>query len=128
MTPYKWINGKALRLLHEESLATFGGRRGMRDESLFESALARPETLLHYNESVDIADLAAGYAYGLAKNHPFVDGNKRIAFLSVGLFLRLNGHRLTATPAEAIKAVLALASADISEKEFAGWIRQNMSP
>lgn len=124
---YCWIDPHALRLLHEESLAVFGGSRGMRDEGLFESALMRPRNVALYNEDADIADLAASYAHGLAKNHPFVDGNKRAAFLSVGLFLGVNGYRLTATPVDAIHAVLGLASGEMSEEDFARWIRGNVA-
>ncbi len=113
-------------MLHEESLSIHGGGRGVRDEGLFESAIMRPQNLIKYNEKADIADLAASYAYGLAKNHPFVDGNKRAAFLSIGLFLGINGYRLTAKPVAAIQAILALASGDMREDELAHWIRQNM--
>ena len=113
-------------MLHEESLASFGGSRGMRDEGLFESALARPQNHAHYNETADISELAASYAYGLAKNHPFVDGNKRAAFLSIGLFLGINGHRLTASPVAAIKAIIALAAGDLSEEELALWIKDHI--
>ena len=82
MSDYKWIDVRALKMLHEESLSIHGGGRGVRDEGLFESAIMLPQNLIQYNEKADIADLAASYAYGLAKNHPFVDGNKRAAFLS----------------------------------------------
>ena len=81
-------------LLHEESLAEFGGARGLRDEGFLDSALARPENTRAYNPQSTVADLAASYAYGLAKNHAVVDGNKRAAFLSIGLFLAINGYRL----------------------------------
>lgn len=127
MTQYNWISPKALFLLHEESLTTHGGSGGIRDEGLFESALMRPQNLALYNENSDIADLAASYAYGLAKNHPFVDGNKRAAFLSVGLFLGLNGYRLVVDPVEAIHAVLQVASGEMSEEVFASWIRDKIS-
>ena len=128
MTSYNWIDPKALRMLHEESLALHGGSSGVRDEGLFESAMARPQNLAHYNENSDIAELAASYCYGLAKNHPFIDGNKRVAFLSVGIFLAINGYRLKVTPADAIQAVLGLASSEISEEAFASWIRDHIKP
>lgn len=96
----------------------------MRDEGLLESALARPENLAAY-EDPDIASLAAAYGVGLAKNHPFVDGNKRAAFVSVGLFLALNGYRLCASQLEATKTMLAVAAGQMSEPEFAEWIRRN---
>ena len=96
----------------------------MRDEGLFESALARPEHLAAY-ERPDIASLAAAYGAGLAKNHPFVDGDKRAAFLAVGMFLALNGHRLCASQIEATKAMLAVAAGEMNEPDFAVWIREN---
>ncbi len=103
-----------------------GGASGLRDEGLLESALARAAHLAAYGDP-DLAALAACYAYGLAKNHPFVDGNKRAAFLSVGLFLGLNGHRLTASQAEATVAIFGLASRDIDEATFAAWLRERMA-
>ena len=96
----------------------------MRDEGLLDSALARPQNLAAYKE-VDIAALAAAYCFGIAKNHPFVDGNKRAAFLAAGLFLLLNGTKLTASQAGATHAVLDVAAGKISEAQFAEWIRQN---
>ena len=121
-----WINKKALQLLHEESLATHGGASGMRDEGLLDSALARPENLFAYGQTNDVAALAASYAFGLAKNHAFVDGNKRVAFLSIGLFLALNGHKLAADQVDAINTILALASGELEEEQLATWIRENM--
>ncbi len=97
---WRWVDRKALELLHDESLAEHGGAPGLRDEGLLESALARPLNLAAYGRP-DIADLAAAHGVGLAKNHPFVDGNKRVAFLAVGMFLALNGRRLVATQADA---------------------------
>lgn len=111
-------------LLHDESLAEHGGAAGMRDEGLFESALARPEHLAAY-EHPDAASLAAAHGAGLAKNHPFVDGNKRVAFLAVGLLLALNGYRLCASQIDATQAMLAVAAGEMSELDFAAWIRQN---
>lgn len=121
-----WISKKALLLLHEESLAAFGGARGLRDEGLLDSASARPRNTHAYNPNSTIAALAAACAFGLAKNHAFIDGNKRAAFLSIGLFLAINGHRLTADPLDAIQTILALASGDISEPALAQWIHANM--
>lgn len=122
---WRWITRMGLLRLHEMSLAQFGGAAGLRDEGLLESAMDRAKNLAHYSEP-DIADLAAAYGYGLAKNHAFVDGNKRAAFLAVGLFLRLNGQMLTATQPDATQSVLALASGDLSEPDFADWLRRNM--
>ncbi len=120
---WRWIDKGALILLHDESLAEHGGRAGLRDEGLLESALNKPLNLLAYGEP-DLAELAASYATGLAKNHPFVDGNKRAAFLAVGMFLYLNGYRLQATQADATLTVLGLAAGDISEAAFAEWLRR----
>jgi death-on-curing protein len=118
----RWIDKRALALLHAECLAEHGGLEGMRDEGLLESALARREHLFAYEESADLPRLAAAYGVGIAKNHPFADGNKRAAFLSVGLFLALNGRRLVADKTEAIEVVLAIAAGDLSEADFAAWI------
>jgi death-on-curing protein len=122
---WRWIDRRALLLLHGESLAEHGGAAGMRDEGLLDSALARPQNLCAYGQP-DIADLAAAYAFGVARNHPFVDGNKRAAFLCVGMFLFLNGHRLRATQAEATLAMLALAAGELEEAEFAAWLREHL--
>jgi death-on-curing protein len=119
---WRWIDRQALVLLHDESLAEHGGSPGLRDEGLLESALARPKNLAAYG-APDLADLAAAYGVGLAKNHPFIDGNKRAAFLAVGLFLALNGHRLAATQLEATMTMLGVAAGDIDEAAFAAWIR-----
>ena len=121
----RWISKRALLLLHDESLAQHGGASGIRDDGLLESALARPENLLAYG-SPDIVELAASYAYGLAKNHPFVDGNKRAAFLATGLFLALNGQRLVVAQAEAAVMVLDLAAGEITEAAFADWLRAHL--
>ena len=122
----RWISRTALLLLHEESLATFGGAEGMRDEGLFDSALARPRNKHSYNPESTLADLAAAYGIGLAKNHAFVDGNKRVAFLAIGLFLAINGHRLHADQVDAIRTMLAVAAGDLDEKALATWIRNKM--
>lgn len=128
MADYQWIDPRVLLMLHEESVAEHGGGRGVRDVGLLESALMRPQNLAAYNPDAGIAELAASYAYGLAKNHPFVDGNKRAAFLSVGVFLGINGFTLTASPVDAIQAVLALAGGDMVEEEFAVWLKANKAP
>jgi death-on-curing protein len=117
-----WIDKRALLLLHEESLATFGGARGMRDDGLLDSALARPRNQFLYEKSVGLAPLAAAYGYGIAKNHAFVDGNKRAAFLAIGLFLAINGKRLRVPQVEAIQTILALAAGELGEDALAKWI------
>ncbi|MDT7835835.1 type II toxin-antitoxin system death-on-curing family toxin [Aquabacterium sp. OR-4] len=128
-TSRRWIDRRLLALLHDESLAMHGGASGLRDEGLLDSALARPANLATYGDPPpDLAALTACYAYGLAKNHPFVDGNKRAAFLSVGLFLGLNGHRLTASQAEATVAMFGLAGGEWDEPTFAAWLREHIAP
>ena len=125
---WRWVSKQALVLLHGESLATHGGREGMRDEGLLESALMRPQNIVAYADAdnpPDAAALAASYGVGLAKNHPFVDGNKRAAFLAVGLFLYLNGLRLQATQTDATLTMLAVAAGDITEEAFAAWLREH---
>ncbi len=121
----RWISKKALLLLHEESLSEFGGARGLRDEGLLESALARPRNTHAYNPAATLAELAAAYCYGIAKNHAFVDGNKRAAFLSAGLFLAINGYRLAASQVDAIETMLGVAAGRVSEPELAVWIARN---
>ena len=128
---WRWITKQALVLLHDESLATHGGSQGMRDEGLLDSALMRPQNILAYADAdklPDVAVLAASYGVGIAKNHPFIDGNKRAAFLSVGLFLYLNGLRLQASQAEATATMLAVAAGDMSEEAFANWLCEHSVP
>ena len=124
MADWKWVDKQLLMMLHDESLSMHGGASGVRDAALLDSALNRAVNLANY-ENPDYADLAAAYGFGLAKNHAFVDGNKRAAFLSVGLFLQLNGWRLNATQVDATLAMLGLAAGEMTEIEFAAWIRNN---
>jgi len=123
----RWISRRALLLLHAESLAEHGGLPGTRDEGLLDSALARPRNHFAYKKKCDLADLAGVYAFGLSQNHPFRDGNKRVAFLAAGLFLELNGFELVPDQVVAVGAFFALADGKITEKELARWIRQNSS-
>ena len=125
MSTWRWVNRQVLLLLHDESLAEHGGANGLRDEGLLESALARPLNLV-LDEAPDAAELAAAYGVGLAKNHAFVDGNKRAAFLAVGLFLAINGYRLHATQVDATLTMLSVAAGEIEDAAFADWIRQHM--
>lgn len=127
MTQWKWINRQVLLLLHDESLAEHGGGSGLRNEGLLDSALARPLNLALY-EHPHLASLTASYGVGLAKNHAFVDGNKRVAFLAVGLFLEINGYRLVATQAEATLTTIDVAAGVIDEAAFASWIHSHMQP
>lgn len=127
MREVMWIQKQALVLLHNISLAEHGGSPGLRDEGLLDSALARPQNLAAYGEP-DIAALAASYGFGLAKNHPFVDGKKRAAFLGIGLCLDLNGMSLDVDQAEAVAIIFAMAAGDVTEDQLATWIRQHMVP
>lgn len=126
---WRWISKTALLLLHDESLAEHGGAPGLRDEGLLDSELARPLQLASYGEPPpDLAALAASYGVGLAKNHGFVDGNKRAAFLAVGLFLAINGHRLATSQADATLTMLAVAAGELDETAFAAWVRAHLVP
>lgn len=125
MTEPSWLAKRALLLLHGESLAEHGGALGIRDEGLLDSALGRPINQHVYGGVGDIAQLAAAYAFGIARNHPFVDGNKRAALISAGVFLRLNGKRLQADKVDAYRTTMALAAGEIGEEEFAEWLRAN---
>ena len=127
MSGWRWVNRQVLLLLHEESLAEHGGAPGLRDGGLLDSALARPLNLALYDDP-DVADLAAAYGVGLAKNHAFVDGKKGAAFLVLGMFLALNGHRLRDTQVEPTLTMLAVAAGDINEKVLSQWIRDHMEP
>jgi death on curing protein len=120
-----WVSRAALELLHDESLKEHGGAEGLRDSGLLDSALARAQNLFGYEEVSDPCRLAACYAFGIVKNHPFVDGNKRAAFIATGLFLRMNGMRLHADKAEAVLVMLDLASGELTELQFAEWLRKN---
>ena len=124
MRQWKWIDKQLLVILHDESLALHGGASGIRDDSLLDSVLNRAVNLAMYDEP-DFAELTAAYGVGLAKNHAFIDGNKRVAFLVVGLFLGMNGYKLKATQVDATLTVLAVASGEMLEADFAAWIREN---
>lgn len=124
MTSWLWLSAEALLVAHDEQLAEHGGAAGLRDIGLFESALARPQNLAAYGDP-DIAALAAAYAFGLARNHPFVDGNKRTALIALETFLVLNGAELVANDVQCVQAILALAAGELDESQLADWIRQN---
>ena len=119
-----WIDPAVIRAVHEEQLSEHGGAAGVRDEGLLESALARPRNVAHYGQP-DVAELAASYGHGLAKNHPFVDGNKRTAFVAAELLLALNGYKLGANDTECVLTVLALVSGELDEAGFASWLRKH---
>ena len=122
-----WPDKALVMAVHDRQLAEHGGSTGLRDESLLESALVRPQQLMAYGDpEPDIADLAASLAFGLARNHPFVDGNKRTAYVSCRLFLKLNGVDLMAPPMERYQNFLAMAEAKIDMPECTGWLRRNL--
>lgn len=120
----KWLTREIVLAAHSRSLRDHGGAEGVRDPGMLESALARPQNLSHYGKP-DIFELSASYAFGLVKNHPFVDGNKRTAFLSAYIFLGLNGWELDAEEDEAAAITLDLAASKVSESEFAYWLKAN---
>ncbi len=124
---WRWVPQEVLIAVHEEQLAEHGGAAGLRDVGLFESALARPQQLAAYGEP-DVADLAAAYAFGLVRNHPFIDGNKRTGFVAAQLFLRMNGHRIQAPHPDCVLTTLALAAGDLDEASFAAWLRRHLQP
>jgi death-on-curing protein len=119
-----WIPLPVILAVHDEQLAEHGGPRGIRDQGLLESSMAPPAQMAAYAEP-DFAELAAAYGYGIARNHPFADGNKRSALVASLLFLRLNGFNMNASDADKVLTMLALAAGDISEATFADWIRRN---
>jgi death on curing protein len=119
-----WITYDQAIAMHAKQLRRFGGGVGLRDEGLLRSALERPVNKFQY-EGAELPELAAAYAFGLAKNHAFVDGNKRIAFMTMLIFLRKNGIRFAADPAHATAIILALAAGEVSENSLARWLRDN---
>ena len=121
-----WVRDDVVLAIHRRQLAEHGGGVGIRDEGLLASALARPKNLLAYSdEEPDLAALAASYAYGIARNHPFVDGNKRTAYVVCRTFLMLNGRDLTASREKKYLVFLRLAEGRLSEDELAGWLRDH---
>jgi death on curing protein len=121
-----WVRLDVAEAAHREQLVEHGGADGVRDAGLLESAMARPQQLAAYG-SPDVAALAAAYAFGIARNHPFVDGNKRTAAVVSETFLMLNGLRLEASDAELVVAFLALAAGELSEEELADWFRMRVA-
>lgn len=122
MNSWQWIVEGVIIAVHAEQIAEHGGKNGLRDRGLLSSALARPRNIAGY-KTPTVFDLAAAYAYGIVKNHPFIDGNKRTGFLVAYIFLAMNGWKLIASEASAVEAVLALASGGMSEAEFADWLK-----
>ncbi len=127
MADWRFLDRAIILAVHEEQLAQHGGGVGLRDEGLLESALARPIDLAAYDSAADAAALAAAYAFGIAKNHPFIDGNKRTAFVAMELFLMDNGYVFTASDEDALMTMLRLAAGEMDEGEYAAWIRANLA-
>lgn len=127
MSDWKWVAAGSALAAHREQLKLFGGGDGIRDAGLLESALARPQHLASYG-SPDLAELAASYAYGIAKNHPFIDGNKRVALMVCEAFIVKNGSFLNAKNAEVSLMFLNLAAGEIGEEELAAWLRERVAP
>ena len=119
-----WVLREVVSMLHEQSLAEFGGAAGVRDEGLLDSALGKPQNLLAYGQP-NLFDLAASYAFGIVKNHPFIDGNKRAGFVVAVVFLELNGYRFHASEVDSALRTLALAAGEMTEGAYAEWLKQN---
>ena len=124
MKRWQWLREDVLYAVHDAQLAEHGGLSGVRDAGLFASALARPQNVAAYGNA-DYADLAAAYGYGIARNHPFIDGNKRTAFVAVELFLAINGFELLADDAACVLTLLGVTAGELEEADFSKWIRTN---
>ncbi len=122
----KWIKIDRVLAVHRRQIAEHGGADGVRDIGLLESGLARPQNILAYEPDADIARLAAAYALGIAKNHPFIDGNKRTAYVVMETFIIKNGFQLTAEPTDKYLTLLSLAEGTLSEEELTTWLRNNV--
>ena len=122
-----WIDLEVVLAIHDEQLAEHGGQSGVRDRGLLESAMARPRNQFAHGER-SITRLAASYAFGLSRNHPFLDGNKRTSVVVAELFLELNGSELTATDAECVTTSLQLAAGELTEEQLADWIAAHLAP
>jgi death on curing protein len=122
VTGWTWVDTAVARAIHDELLARHGGTAGLRDAGAFASAMARPGNLAAYGNP-DAASLAAAYGFGLARGHAFVDGNKRLAYVVMEVFLALNGHRLDATDADAVLTFVAMAAGDLDQAQLAAWVR-----
>ena len=127
MSGWVWIEREVIVAVHDMQLAEHGGLPGTRDAGLLDSALGRPQHLAAYGEP-DIAALAAAYGWGIARNHPFIDGNKRTAFVAIELFLQLNGGALHASDADCVQTMLSVAAGDLPEDTLADWLRRHAAP
>ena len=123
----RWVDRLVVEAVQFDLIRTFGGMLGLRDESSLESALARPRQRFAYEPATDLAALAAAYGYGLVRNHPFNDGNKRVAFVTMGVFLGLNGQEIDAPETEVVAVMLNLAAGELTEEHLADWIRSRLT-
>ena len=128
MTEPRWLALVHVLAIQSDQIKTHGGSAGLRDRGLLESALERPKNQFHYISDPDLASLAAAYGFGLANNHPFVDGNKRFAFQAMYLFLGLNGFRIEAPEEAVVSLILSLAAGELNEPELADWVREHITP
>ena len=122
-----WLDRAVVLAMHDRLLAEHGGASGLRDEAVLESALARPQQLISHGDP-DLFNLAAAYAAGIVRNHPFIDGNKRTGFMTAYVFLARNGMQLIASEIDAVQAVIALAANELQEIDFAAWLRESCEP
>ncbi len=127
MTPFVWVLKEVVLAIHGEQLAEHGGRDGLRDDGLVDSALARPQNMADFDACDHIARLAAAYAYGICNNHGFVDGNKRTALVTAELFLALNGYELTASDSDCVIMMLSVADGTTEEEELIEWFQDNIT-
>jgi len=125
---FRWIPETAVRAMHAELIAEYGGVEGLRDPGLLSSALARPKNRRVYGRPSSVFDLAAVYGTGIVRSHPFIDGNKRVALMVIYAFLELNGYRLEAPEVEAAGVMLSLAAGEVDERALSGWIQQYSVP
>lgn len=123
-----WLTERIVLALHEEQLVRFGGGQGLRDQGLLQSALAKAQHTHHYDPDASIFELAACYGFGIARNHPFVDGNKRTSVLAVAVFLGLNGYDFDPDQGDEVETILKLAAGDLPQPELAKWIERNCRP
>ena len=128
MKEHRWLSRAIVGIIHINQIREHGGSFGVRDEGLIRSALDRPRNKWAYDKSADRADLAAAYGYGLVTNQGFVDGNKRVAFMAVYTFLGINDYDLNVSEPEAVRAMIDLVASNITELQFAGWIRAHWTP
>ena len=122
----RWVTRAIVDAIHTDQVRQHGGSFGLRDAALLESALVRPQNRWHYEPGVDLSELGAAYAYGISKNHPFVDGNKRTAFQTMYVFMGLNGRRIRASEDEVVSTMEGVAAGNVNEADLASWVREHI--